>query len=181
MSPTAAELIRQAAQLASRDRRLASAMHGEAAVSEPSALERALVDATVALDRMQAPYALIGGLAVAVHSGQPRATIAVGLAVRSDVDREQAIEAFVQAGFALRGRFERSINLAAVGARRSATAPTSSCCAATCRTRTRAGSPVRRPARSGAVSASRRPVPPSPARRRRARRPRAVPPARGPA
>jgi hypothetical protein len=78
-------------------------------------MERALVDAAAVLHGIQAPHALIGGLAVAVHTGQPRATLDVDLAVRSDVDRERVIAALVQAGFTLRGRFEHSINFAHAG------------------------------------------------------------------
>jgi hypothetical protein len=115
MSRSAADLIRLVSLLTARDIRLASAMHGGSAVSEPSALERALVEASEVLHRMQAPHALIGGLAVAVHSGLPRATLDVDLAVRSDIERERVIEAFVQAGFTLRGRFEHSINLVHAG------------------------------------------------------------------
>jgi hypothetical protein len=115
MTPTAADLIRQVSRLAARDWHLAAAMHGGSAVSEPSAMERALVDASVVLHALKAPHALIGGLAVAVHSGQPRATLDVDLAVRSDVDRERVIEAFVQAGFTLRGRFEHSVNFVHAG------------------------------------------------------------------
>jgi hypothetical protein len=78
-------------------------------------MERALVDASVVLHELHAPHALIGGLAVAVHSGQPRATLDVNLAVRSDIDRESVIAAFVRAGFALRGRFEHSVNFVQAG------------------------------------------------------------------
>jgi Nucleotidyl transferase AbiEii toxin, Type IV TA system len=111
MSLRAAEIIRLTSRLASRDRQLAAAIRGGYALSEPSALERALVDAAACLGREGIRHALIGGLAVAVHTGLPRATEDVDLAVRSDADRERVVALLVAAGFTLGGRFAHSINL----------------------------------------------------------------------
>jgi len=85
-------------------------MRGSLVVSEPSGLERAFVDAAAVLRALPAPHALIGGLAVAVRAGDPRATLDVNLAVRSSVDKDELIAAFQRAGFTLTGRFEHSIN-----------------------------------------------------------------------
>lgn len=79
-------------------------------MSEPSGMERALIDAAAVLRALPAPHALIGGLAVAVHAGVPRATLDVDLAVRSDVDKDLLVAAFQRAGFKLTGRFDHSIN-----------------------------------------------------------------------
>jgi hypothetical protein len=111
MSLRAGDVIRTVARLSNRDRRLAVAMHGGDAVGEPSAMERALVDAAGVLAAAKTPYALIGGLAVAVHTSLPRATQDVDIAVRSDSNRDRLVDAFVRAGFSLRGRFDHSVNL----------------------------------------------------------------------
>lgn len=62
------------------------------------------------LERRKVPYLLIGGLAVAVHTGQPRATVGVGLAVRSDAPPDDLVKALVAAGFELKGRHAHTIN-----------------------------------------------------------------------
>jgi hypothetical protein len=77
---------------------------------EPSALERALVNAVACLREVGSPHALIGGLAVAVHLGHPRAAGDVNLAVRSDSDRERVVAALLGGGFSLHGRFQHSLN-----------------------------------------------------------------------
>lgn len=55
----------------------------------------ALRDATGALDALACPWALIGGVAVGLRSGVPRATIDTDLAVSSRVARSVVIEALV--------------------------------------------------------------------------------------
>jgi hypothetical protein len=115
MPLTPADIIRLASRLTSRDRHLAAALRGGIVVSEPSEMERALIDATAVLRSLGAPHALIGGLAVAIRAGVPRATLDVDLAVRSDIDKERLVAAFHAAGFALTGRFEHSINFAHSG------------------------------------------------------------------
>src|SRR2546422_9201901 len=52
----------------------------------------ALMDATRALGAMGAPHALIGGVAVGVHSGVPRATADTDLAVFSTLYRSDVIQ-----------------------------------------------------------------------------------------
>ncbi|MGQ0552901.1 MAG: hypothetical protein ACT4PU_06745 [Planctomycetota bacterium] len=79
-------------------------------MSEPTALERALLEAAAVLQSVGAPYALIGGFAVAVHTRYARATTDVDFAVRSDLDRDGLAGTLVSAGFAFRGRFEHSLN-----------------------------------------------------------------------
>ncbi len=111
MALTAADIIRMVSGLTSRDRNLVAVAHGGSAVSEPLAMERSLTEAAAVLDRAGFPHALIGGPAVAVHTKLPRATLDVGFAVRSDIDREQVITFLLNSGFTLRGRFEHSVNL----------------------------------------------------------------------
>ena len=84
-------------------------------MSEPSSLERALVDAAAVLQELKAPHALIGGLAVAVHTGLARATLDVDLAIASSVDLDAVVAAFLRAGFTLRGRFEHRLNFLHAG------------------------------------------------------------------
>ena len=77
----------------------------------PAELAAALRDAVEVLERGAVPYMLIGGLAVAIHSAMPRATIDVDLAVRSDVPRDPLVGAFVTAGFQVKGTHAHTVNL----------------------------------------------------------------------
>lgn len=70
----------------------------------------ALRDAARALDAAGARYALIGGVAVGIHSGAPRATDDVDLALRSTDDRAAVVATFAAHGFRLVGEFAHSIN-----------------------------------------------------------------------
>jgi hypothetical protein len=70
----------------------------------------ALRDAARALESIGARYALIGGVAVGIHSGVPRATLDVDLSVLSSVARSVAIRALEAAGFSLKGAFAHSVN-----------------------------------------------------------------------
>jgi hypothetical protein len=105
------DVVRAVARLSRRDKQLADAARGAETVGEPSSMESALLDAARVMQATDAPHALIGGLAVAVHTGHPRATKDVDFAVRSDVDLDALIAAFLATGFELRGRHEHSINL----------------------------------------------------------------------
>jgi hypothetical protein len=70
----------------------------------------ALVDSTRALDAIRAAYALIGGVAVGIHAGVPRATLDVDIAVVSTVSRAAIVGAMTSAGFRLVGEFPHSAN-----------------------------------------------------------------------
>ena len=70
----------------------------------------ALLDAVQALDAMGAPYALIGGVAVGIHSGVPRATMDVNLAVSSHQDRTRVSRALVDVGFRATGTYRHGVN-----------------------------------------------------------------------
>jgi hypothetical protein len=80
-------------------------------MAEPAADKLgALLDATRALDEIPAPHALIGGVAVGIHSGFPRATIDTDIAVLSTIERPAVIRAMTDAGLRLVGEFPHSIN-----------------------------------------------------------------------
>ena len=70
----------------------------------------ALADATRILAAIPAPHALVGGVAVGVRSGMPRATADTDIAVDSGASRDAVIRALVDGGFRLTGRFAHSVN-----------------------------------------------------------------------
>jgi len=70
----------------------------------------ALADVVRALDGMGVAHALVGGLAVGIRSGVPRATIDTDIAVRSTVERPAIIDALTGAGLRLTGTFAHSLN-----------------------------------------------------------------------
>jgi hypothetical protein len=70
----------------------------------------ALVDTARALDTASIPYALIGGLAVGIHSGTPRATLDVDVAAASTAGRVRVAAALEGAGFRKTGEHAHSVN-----------------------------------------------------------------------
>jgi hypothetical protein len=98
--------------LSRRDRRLGAAFRDEEVrvETQPEKLT-ALVDTARSLDAADVPYALIGGVAVGVHSGTPRATFDVDVAASTLAGREKAVAALVRAGFEKTGEFAHSVNL----------------------------------------------------------------------
>jgi hypothetical protein len=71
-----------------RDRLLITAHRGRGDDMEAAPDKvAALLDTTRALAAIGAPYALIGGVAVGIHSGVPRAMADTDIAVLSTVDR----------------------------------------------------------------------------------------------
>src|SRR3990172_4883436 len=116
MSSRFAGRLERIAAISARDHVLIAAYHGGMARMEetPDKLA-ALLDAARALDAIQAPYALIGGVAVGIHSGTPRATQDTDLAVHSSVGRPELREALGAAGFTFRGEFRHSDNFTQLG------------------------------------------------------------------
>ena len=107
----AGDALRAAAEATRREQLLRSRQAGYAGeVSElPDKLEA--IRASCALfDQHRVPYALIGGLAVGIRSGVPRATLDVDFAVSSTVDRTWLIERMVERGFRPTGQFPHSAN-----------------------------------------------------------------------
>lgn len=86
-----------------------SIMGGGAARVEIDAQLLALLEASAALRAGGHDHALIGGIAVGVRSGVPRATVDVDLAVRS-VAAEDLVALMVAAGFHHHGTFAHSVN-----------------------------------------------------------------------
>ena len=78
-------------------------------MTEPADKLGALADVVRALDRLGARYALVGGVAVGLRSGLPRATLATDIAVRSTIDRRAITEALTHAGLELTGTFVHSL------------------------------------------------------------------------
>ena len=111
MTVRPAELLEQSAHATARERVLISAWRGGDA-DMPDSPDRiaALRDATRALRSIGAPHALIGGLAVGIHSGVPRATLDIDVAVASATDRARIIECLDRAGFRKTGEFPHSVN-----------------------------------------------------------------------
>ena len=70
----------------------------------------AIVAATLVFHAQKTSFALIGGVAVGIHSGVPRATQDVDFAVSTHSDFAALIGAFEAAGFVLKGQFAHSIN-----------------------------------------------------------------------
>lgn len=90
------------AAVTTRDRILIAAhREGDTQMIEIPDKVVALLDAVRALDETNVPYALVGGIAVGIHSGVPRATEDTDLAVCSTVDRRLVTTAFTAAGFAV--------------------------------------------------------------------------------
>jgi hypothetical protein len=70
----------------------------------------AITAAAAAFEATGTRYALIGGLAVGVRSGVPRATLDVDFAIPSGADRKGLAAELDRRGFRLTGEFAHSIN-----------------------------------------------------------------------
>jgi hypothetical protein len=70
----------------------------------------AIEAATSAFRTANVPYALIGGVAVGIRSGVPRATLDVDFAVATAVDRDAVTGALASHGFRRTGVFAHSMN-----------------------------------------------------------------------
>ena len=106
---SAASLLEQISRLSRRERRLAAAF-GTGGSEVEADKAGALADAARALDSAAVPYALIGGVAVGIHSGAIRATVDVDIAALLSAGRERAAAALERQGFAKTGEFAHSIN-----------------------------------------------------------------------
>jgi hypothetical protein len=98
-----ATAIAAVARLTARERALAAG--GTVPIDEQL---QALVDATTVLAGMGVSHALIGGIAVGVRSGVPRATMDVDLTVASAVPVQRLVDAMVAGGFTHRRTHARS-------------------------------------------------------------------------
>jgi len=107
----AAHGLEAIAAATARDRLLIAAhrRRGEDMGAAPDKVA-ALLDTARALDTIGAPWALIGGVAVSIHSGVPRATMDTNIAVPSTIDRRRVTQALTDAGFRFIGEFRHSAN-----------------------------------------------------------------------
>ncbi len=100
-----------AVSLAEREQLLIRAASGYSGVMSPLPDKLSALRAAVrALAAAGASHALIGGLAVGIRSGIPRATLDVDIAVSTGADRSVLIERLRGEGFSLVGEFAHSIN-----------------------------------------------------------------------
>jgi hypothetical protein len=104
-------LVETIAALSARERALIAAVRpgGPDMVDSADKLQ-ALFDVCRVLSAHALPHAVIGGVAVGIRSGVPRATLDTDLAVHSTADRTHLTGVLVAAGFSLRGEFAHSIN-----------------------------------------------------------------------
>jgi hypothetical protein len=106
MEPGALEAI---ARITARERWLIASSRGVAMDESPDKIA-ALTEVAQALDRLGALHALVGGVAVGIRSGVPRATLDVDIAVHSTVARPAIVEALTASAFSVSGEFSHSIN-----------------------------------------------------------------------
>jgi hypothetical protein len=111
MEPEARRALEAIAAATTRDWLLIAARRSQGAdMAEAPDKIGALLDIARVLEGMSVPYALIGGVAVGIHSGVPRATADTDIAVLSTVDRAAVVRALTEAGFGLVGEFTHSAN-----------------------------------------------------------------------
>ena len=104
-------ILTSIASLSTRERRLiASFWRAGSSVEAGAEKVTALVDTARALDAASIPYALIGGVAVGIHSGTPRATLDVDVAALLSSGRTRVVGALEAAGFRKTGEFPHSVN-----------------------------------------------------------------------
>ena len=84
-----ASVLEAIARLTARDHLLIVSSRGATMDGSPDKLA-ALVDVVRALDRLDAQHALVGGVAVGIRSGVPRATLDTDIAVGSTVSPNQS-------------------------------------------------------------------------------------------
>jgi hypothetical protein len=100
MATTPAEHLREVAAVTARDRHLITQWRGQGeAMNETGDKIAALTDVACALEGAGVRYALIGGVAVGIHSGAPRATADVDLAVHSQAARSAVRATLEGVGF----------------------------------------------------------------------------------
>ncbi len=106
---TAAARLEQISALTRRERRLAAAFRSPSVDAEAEPAD-AVVAAARALGTEGISGALIGGVAVDIHSGIPCASLGANFAVHMCSGRDRAISALERAGFTKTGEFPHSVN-----------------------------------------------------------------------
>jgi len=104
-------VLAKISSISKRERRLIVSFNreGTGMEAEPEKLT-ALVDTARALNTASIPFALIGGLAVGIHSGTPRATLDVDVAALVSSGRATVVTVLEGAGFRKTGEFAHSLN-----------------------------------------------------------------------
>jgi hypothetical protein len=104
-------LLEMAADATRREQRILASRpeNADRVVDLPDKLG-AIQAAAAVFERHGLSFALIGGLAVGIRSGVPRATLDVDFAVPTDIDRTWLRERFVDEGFAAAGSYAHSDN-----------------------------------------------------------------------
>ena len=106
-----ATVLRSIARATARDRALIAALPGEGeGMADAADKVRALLDAVRVFDSQGVPYALIGGVAVGLHAGVPRATVDTDFAVHSSRRGARLLGALAASGFEMRGEHPHSVN-----------------------------------------------------------------------
>lgn len=111
MAASATAVLEAIDRATARERLLGAGVAEEGGIPEAGEKLAALLDAARALASHRIPYALIGGVAVGIHSGVPRATLDVDLAVHTTRDRAAVVQALIAVGFRLVGEHLHSVNL----------------------------------------------------------------------
>jgi hypothetical protein len=109
LAPMDSRTLQTITRLTARERLLIASLRG-APMDESADKLAALADVVRALDRLGASHAVIGGVAVGLRSGVPRATVDTDLAVRSTVERQSIVEALTGAGLRLTAAFPHSLH-----------------------------------------------------------------------
>jgi hypothetical protein len=107
---SAEERVGEIARATARDQLLGRAARVTGSVMAETDKIAALLDAVEVLDHLGARYAVIGGGAVGIHSGVPRATLDTDFAVPTSFDRVRVIDSMTKGGFRFVGEHEHSIN-----------------------------------------------------------------------
>jgi hypothetical protein len=97
------------AGLSAREQLVIASSRGNVMQPIPDKLA-ALHDVVTALTGLGAAHALIGGVAVGIRSGVPRATLDIDIAVRSNVPRGEITAALSSAGLSVLGSHPHSVN-----------------------------------------------------------------------
>lgn len=96
-------------RLTARERLLIASFRGTP-MDESADKLAALADVVRALHGLGAPHAVVGGVAVGLRSGVPRATVDTDIAVRSTVTQRSIVDTLTSAGLRLTGTFAHSLN-----------------------------------------------------------------------
>jgi hypothetical protein len=104
-----AQILHAITRVTARERLLIASLRG-ATMDESADKVAALADVVRALDQLGVAHAVVGGVAVGLRSGVPRATVDTDVAVDSAAAHRSIIDTLVAAGLRLTGTFAHSLN-----------------------------------------------------------------------